>query len=80
MCNYRTNSDELNDQEAKTPTNWIQAVDNTLTEDDRNDFTQSFKLLFLVEILKQCESIGDKVLFLINFKLIFLRFLFFPRA
>jgi len=43
------------------PQTWFKKA-NILTEDDRNDYSQSYKLLFLIEIIKQCEIVGDKLL------------------
>lgn len=40
---------------------WIDSID-FLTEEDRDDHTTSFKLLLMIEILKESETVGDKVL------------------
>jgi len=57
--------DESDDREQKSvdqrPQTWFKEGD-ILDEDDRNDYSQSYKLLFLIEMIKQCETVGDKLL------------------
>jgi len=61
-------SEEVSDDEFgaqgnanQQPKDWFKKGD-ILEEDDRNDYSQSYKLLFLLEIIKKCEAVGDKLL------------------
>jgi len=45
----------------KTPIDWYKHA-GIVQEEDRGDYSQSYKLLFLIEIIKQCEMVGDKLL------------------
>ncbi|KAI6182203.1 SNF2-related and DNA RNA helicase domain containing protein [Aphelenchoides bicaudatus] len=58
-------SDEESNQNGlerpQTPEGWFE-TSGILEEKDRFDFSLSYKLIVLVHILKECESIGDKVL------------------
>jgi len=45
----------------KTPSDWYKRA-KIIQEEDQNDYSQSYKLMFLLEIIKQCEIVGDKLL------------------
>lgn len=55
-------SNDVEFGEEEQATDWFSIAKNMLTEDDRYDYTQSYKLLMMIELLKQCEAVGDKVL------------------
>jgi transcriptional regulator ATRX len=54
--------DDLSDSNVEEePQSWIKNS-GILQSEDRNNYALSYKLLFLIEIIKQCETVGDKLL------------------
>ncbi|KAI6171063.1 SNF2 family N-terminal domain containing protein [Aphelenchoides bicaudatus] len=57
----QTDEQSLDGANVDAPNPWFKDS-GILTEEDRDNFELSYKLMFLIETIKECEAVGDKML------------------